>query len=71
MFAQIEDKCRRIVGKNGVVLRSITRNELGLVRVGSKEWRARPEEEINEGDEVVVIGLRGATLIAKRTKGGS
>ncbi|MBI2907729.1 MAG: NfeD family protein [Chloroflexi bacterium] len=60
-----------IIGRNGIVLQSMARNKDGLVRVGNEEWRARSEEEINEGDEVIVSGLTGVTLIVSKSKGGS
>ena len=59
-----------IIGKTGIVLKSIAKNFDGRVRIGSQRWRARSEEEINEGDEIVVTGVSGATLIVEKTKGG-
>ena len=60
-----------IIGRNGIVLQSIAKNVGGLVRVGNEEWGARSEEDINKGDEIVVTGLRGVTLIVNKTNGGS
>jgi membrane protein implicated in regulation of membrane protease activity len=58
-----------LIGREGVVLRDISRNMPGRVRVGAEEWRASAEEEIGEGVEITVTGVRGATLIVIR-KGG-
>ena len=53
------------------MLKSIARNVDGRVRVGSEQWRARAEEDIREGDEIVVTGVSGATLIVEKNKGGN
>ncbi len=60
-----------IIGQQGIVLRSIARNVDGRVRVGNEQWRARAEEDIKEGDEIVVTSVTGVTLIVKNTKGGN
>jgi membrane protein implicated in regulation of membrane protease activity len=61
-----------IIGKSGIVLKSITRNIDGRVKVGNEQWRARAEEDIKEGDEIVVTGVRGVTLIVdKKINGGN
>ena len=60
-----------IIGRQGIVLRSIAKNVDGLVKIGYEQWRARAEEDIKEGDEIVVTGVSGATLIVKKTEGGN
>ncbi|MEE9365925.1 MAG: NfeD family protein [Dehalococcoidales bacterium] len=60
-----------IIGKTGIVLKDIARNIDGLVKMGNEQWRARAEEEIKEGDEIVVTGVSGVTLIVEKTKGGN
>ncbi len=59
-----------IVGRQGIVLRNIARNADGLVKVGTEEWRARADEEINKGEEIVVTGVSGVTLVVDKIKGG-
>ncbi len=59
-----------IIGRQGIVLRSIARNIDGLVKVGNEQWRARAEEDIKEGDEIVVTSVSGVTLIVEKIKGG-
>ncbi|OGO18655.1 MAG: hypothetical protein A2Z02_05575 [Chloroflexi bacterium RBG_16_48_7] len=59
-----------IVGGTGVVLQGITRNVDGRVKVGNEDWKARAAEEIEKGDEIVVTGISGATLIVEKIKGG-
>ena len=60
-----------IIGRKGIVLRSIAKNVDGLVKVGKERWSARAEEDIEKGDEIVVISVSGVTLIVKKTKGGN
>ena len=60
-----------IIGREGIVLKNIARNVDGRVRVGSQRWRARAEEDIKEGDEIVVTGISGSTLIVEKNKGGN
>ena len=60
-----------IIGRRGIVLQNIAKNFDGRVRVGSERWRARAEEDIKEGDEIVVISVSGSTLIVEKNKGGS
>ena len=59
-----------IVGRIGIVVRGISRNVDGRVKVGSEDWRARATEDIEEGAEIVVTDVTGATLIVEKTKGG-
>ncbi len=60
-----------IIGREGIVLKNIAKNFDGRVKVGSERWRARAEEDIKEGDEIVVTSVSGATLIVEKTKGGN
>jgi membrane protein implicated in regulation of membrane protease activity len=60
-----------IIGRQGIVLKSIARNVDGLVKVGNEQWRARAKDDIKEGDEIVVISVSGVTLIVEKIKGGN
>ena len=60
-----------IIGRQGIVLQSIARNVDGRVKVGNEQWRARAEEDIKEGDEIVVTSVSGVTLIVEKIKGGN
>jgi membrane protein implicated in regulation of membrane protease activity len=60
-----------IVGRKGVVLRNITNNVDGLVKVGNEQWRARGEKDIKKGDEIVVTNVSGVTLDVEKIKGGN
>jgi len=60
-----------IIGRQGIVLESIAKNVDGLVKVGYEQWRARAEEDIEKGDEIVVTSVSGVTLIVEKIKGGN
>ena len=60
-----------IIGRQGIVLKSIAKNVDGLVKVGNEQWRARAEEDIKKGDEIVVTSVSGVTLIVEKIKGGN
>lgn len=60
-----------IIGRRGLVLKNIARNVDGLVKVGNEQWRARAEEDIGQGEEIVVNSVRGVTLIVEKSKGGN
>ena len=60
-----------MIGRHGVVLRSIVRNTPGLVKVGGEEWRATASEDIREGNEIEVLEVKGVTLTVKKATGGS
>jgi len=60
-----------IIGRQGIVLKSIAKNVDGLVKVGNEQWRARAEEDIKKGEEIVVTSVSGVTLIVEKTKGGN
>ncbi len=60
-----------IIGRQGIVLKSIAKNVDGLVKVGNEQWRARAEEDIQQGEEIVVTSVSGATLIVEKSKGGN
>lgn len=58
-----------VIGRSGVVIKNIAKNNPGRARVGAEEWRASAEEDIGEGVEITVTGVRGATLLVVK-KGG-
>jgi membrane protein implicated in regulation of membrane protease activity len=59
-----------VIGRTGVVLTDIKQRGTGRVKVGNENWRAQAEENIDEGNEIVVTGVTGATLTVKKYEGG-
>ncbi len=70
MVSKAKTNIDAIIGRQGIVLRSIAKNVDGLVKVGNEQWRARAEGDIKEGDEIIVIRVSGVTLIVEKIKGG-
>jgi len=58
-----------IVGKTGIVTQSISPTADGRIKVGAEDWKARAEEAIPQGTEVVVTGVSGVTLTVKKYEG--
>ena len=59
-----------VIGSTGVVLKEIKVRNVGRVKVGNENWRAKADEDIPEGNEIVVTGVAGATLSVKKYEGG-
>lgn len=70
-FAAEKTNIDTIVGKTGIVLQDITRNNYGLVKIAMEQWRAGADEEIKEGQEIIVTGISGVTLTVKIIEGGN
>ena len=71
MVSKAKTNIDAIIGRQGIVLKSIAKNVDGLVKVGNEQWRARAEDDIKKGEEIVVPSVSGVTLIVKKTKGGN
>ena len=56
----------KLIGAPGTVVRSVTPDTPGLVRVNDEDWRASAEEILYERDPVVVEGIEGVTLIVRK-----
>jgi membrane protein implicated in regulation of membrane protease activity len=56
----------KLIGAGGVVVRSITPDTAGLVRVNDEDWRASAEEVLYEKDSIIVEGIEGVTLIVRK-----
>lgn len=57
-----------IIGRKGIVLKTLTSPKEGLVKVGTEDWRARAEEALEPGEEIVVTGIQGVTLIIEKNR---
>jgi membrane protein implicated in regulation of membrane protease activity len=60
-----------IIGQQGIVLKSISKNFDGRVRVSNEQWRARADKDIEQGEEITVTSISGVTLIVEKTEGGN
>lgn len=57
----------RLIGKKGVVTKSLTAYEMGEVKLLNGTWRAlsKTKEEITEGSQVKVLAIEGNHLIVE------
>jgi len=69
--AQERTNIDAIIGKTGVVQQDISRTSGGMVRIGMEQWKAKAEEDIKEGEEIVVTSVSGVTLAVKKIEGGN
>lgn len=56
----------KLMGATGTVIRSVTPDTPGLVRINDEDWRASSEEVLYERDTVAVEGIEGVTLIVRK-----
>ena len=56
----------RVIGKSGDVIKKISKNEYGEVKVFGNVWTATSEDEIEVGSKVRVIAIDGVKLIVKK-----
>jgi membrane protein implicated in regulation of membrane protease activity len=52
----------KLIGKTGVVIRSLTPDTPGLVRLDDEDWRATSNTTLFEKDKVMVESIEGVTL---------
>lgn len=57
-----------LIGKKGVVIRSITPDTAGMVRLNDEDWRATATVTLFEKDKVVVESLEGVTLKVNKSQ---
>lgn len=56
----------KLIGATGTVVRSVTPDTPGLVRVNDEDWRASADEILYERDVIIVEGIEGVTLIVRK-----
>jgi len=59
-----------IIGRTALVVKPIGKFERGRVKIDGVLWRAGANEDIEEGAEVAINGVRGSTLLVSRQGGG-
>lgn len=55
-----------LIGKEGIVKKKIKAGGEGVVLVESELWTATSDEELEEGEKVVVLGVNGLKLVVGR-----
>lgn len=56
----------KLIGSRGVVIRSITPETAGMVRIEDEDWRASSDEVLYEKDKIEVLSISGVTLKVKK-----
>lgn len=56
----------RIIGSEGIVTESITKNSVGEVKVDGKKWSAISKYNIDKGETVRIIKIDGVKLLVER-----
>lgn len=58
----------KLIGKKGVVVRSITPDTAGMVRLEDEDWRAISDEVLYEKDQIKVETISGVSLKVTKLK---
>lgn len=56
----------RVIGMEGVVLKNISKNSYGEVKVGGSVWTATSKEEIEKNSQVKVLKIEGVKLVVEK-----
>lgn len=56
----------KLIGAKGIVIRSITPDTPGIIRLNDEDWRATSHDILYEKDKVEVISIEGVTLNVKK-----
>ncbi len=56
-----------IIGAKGIVIKTVSANGDGIVKVGNEEWRARSATDIGAGQEVTITSVKGVTLSVEKS----
>ncbi len=68
VLKKIKTNLDAVVGKRGIVIKSILKDEVGRVKVMGKDWAAISDEELNEGTKVEILEIKGVKLVVKEVK---
>jgi len=56
----------KLIGSTGTVVRAISPDSAGIIRVNDEEWRASADEVLYERDTVVIEAIEGVTVIVHK-----
>lgn len=56
-----------LIGQKGVVVKDILKGETGVVKIKGELWKAKSDQEIRKGEEIVVKGVEGLILKVERS----
>lgn len=58
----------KLPGQTGVVIRTITPDTAGLVRIDDEDWRASSDKVLYEKTKIKVLSLEGVTLRVEKSQ---
>jgi len=56
----------KLIGSTGIVIRSITPDTPGLIRVNDEDWRASSDQILYDKDKVKIVAIEGVTVLVKK-----
>ncbi len=56
-----------LIGKSGIIVKSIKKNHPGQMKIDGELWRAESEDDIKVGNRVVIQSATGVTLKVSRS----
>lgn len=56
----------RVIGKEGIVTKEISKNTYGEVKVGGSTWTATSKEKIKKDSQVRVLKIEGVKLVVEK-----
>ncbi|MFW5888867.1 MAG: NfeD family protein [Bacillota bacterium] len=65
---EVRTNASSLIGEEAVCIKSILDNERGEVKIQGKIWTAISNENIYEGEKVIVLAITGVKLVVKRKK---
>ncbi|MEK8127753.1 NfeD family protein [Paenibacillus filicis] len=66
---EYKDAVDDLVGKTGFVLEAIVPGKPGIVKVGNETWSAHAEQQLSDGDKVIVTARGSAHLLVQKAEG--
>ena len=60
----------RVIGKEGVVIKDISKNSYGEVKVGGSVWTATSTKNIKKDSQVKVLKIDGVKLVVEKIEEG-
>ena len=58
----------RVIGKEGLVTKEISKNSFGEVKIGGCIWTATSKEKIEKDTQVKVLQIEGVKLVVEKIK---
>lgn len=61
----------RVIGKEGIVTKDISKNSYGEVKVGGSVWTATSKEKIEKDSQIRVLKIEGVKLVVEKVEEGA